>query len=472
VNDLVVLQPVEREKLALRIMTISQAADLWLGELAREQKTARTRDTYRRCLDKLADAYPYADVDEITPTMCRRFIDRWQHKSPATLAGIISCLNRFFGWLEDEKVIRRSPMTRIMRPKLRPAEDNDDVITVSSADVDRLFAAVAGWDELLALSVLTYLGPRRHAAAVLRLSDYDRDERTLLFHEKGGKNIRKPCPDRLAEVIEAAIAAGVYEEAPGDYLIPSKAEQRRKGDRDDRIILRLVQQVAARAGVTTHAHALRAAFAVRFMEAKPGELLALKKLMGHRRIETTLVYLRRLRRRQAMETVRDLVWGDNAGLPQNPGIQFEANRGTEKEGFEPSFNAKAHGNRAGFERGEVVPLDEALKRRIRETRGPNDKEADMSATLDEKQQVIRAIREHARKHESPECVWCDFWDAYCLPGRKDVAIAAINEILERADEGEVFPSDLPTDLLTRLRALNWGEADWTAKDVNEGGGAP
>jgi site-specific recombinase XerD len=338
--EVVSLQPVPREKLALRIMTISQATDLWLGELARERKSARTRDKYRRCLDKLADAYPYADVDEITPAMCRRFIDRWQNHAPATLAGTISCLNRFFKWLEGEKVIRRSPMERIMRPKLPPAEENDDVVTVSSEDVDRLFAAVNGWDELLALSVLAYLGPRRHAAAVLRLGDYDQDERTLLFHEKGGKTIRKPCPDRLADIIDGAIAAGVYDDAPGDYLIPSKARQRRKtGARDDRIIVRLVQQVAKRAGVTTHTHALRAAFAVRFLEAKPGELLALQKLMGHRRIETTLVYLRRLRRRQAMETVRDLVWGDNAGLPQNAGIQFEANRGTEKEGFEPSMEA-------------------------------------------------------------------------------------------------------------------------------------
>jgi integrase len=338
-GEVVSLQPVPREKLALRIMTISQATDLWLGELAREQKAPRTRDAYRRCLDKLADMYPYADVDEITPAMCRRFVDRWQNHAPATLAGTISCLNRFFGWLENEKVIRRSPMERIMRPKLPPAEENDDVVTVSSDDVDRLFAAVRAWDELLALSVLAYLGPRRRAAAVLRLSDYDQDEGTLLFHEKGGRPIRKPCPDRLAEVINGAIAAGVYDEAPGDYLIPSKAQQRRKGDRDDRIIIRLVQQVADRAGVTTHAHALRAAFAVRFLESKPGELLALQKLMGHRRIETTLVYLRRLRRRQAMETVRDLVWGDNAGLPQNAEIQFEANREAEKEGFEPSMEA-------------------------------------------------------------------------------------------------------------------------------------
>jgi hypothetical protein len=43
---------------------------------------------------------------------------------------------------------------------------------------------------------------------------------------------------------------------------------------------------------------------VRFLELKRNDVL--EELMGHARIETTLVYLRRLNRRQAMETVRDL----------------------------------------------------------------------------------------------------------------------------------------------------------------------
>jgi hypothetical protein len=56
-------------------------------------------------------------------------------------------------------------------------------------------------------------------------------------------------------------------------------------------------------------HALRAAFAVAFDEAHPDQVIALKELMGHTRIETTLVYLRRKNRAKAMEQVRDLSWG-------------------------------------------------------------------------------------------------------------------------------------------------------------------
>jgi len=57
-----------------------------------------------------------------------------------------------------------------------------------------------------------------------------------------------------------------------------------------------------------HVHSIRAAFAVRFLETHPGDLEALQPLMGHDRLETTAVYLRRLNRVRAMERVRDLSW--------------------------------------------------------------------------------------------------------------------------------------------------------------------
>ncbi len=58
-------------------------------------------------------------------------------------------------------------------------------------------------------------------------------------------------------------------------------------------------------------HAFRAAFAVQFDEAHPDQVIALKELMGHTRLETTLIYLRRKDKARAMEVVRDLTWGSN-----------------------------------------------------------------------------------------------------------------------------------------------------------------
>jgi integrase len=147
----------------------------------------------------------------------------------------------------------------------------------------------------------------------LRLSDYDQVARRLRFREKGSKTIWKPVPHELGQTIDAAIVAGVYE--PTDrsvstddpYLIPSLATPRGP-ERDDRIIWKTVKKVADRCGIQCHTHALRAAFAVFFDEQHPDHVTTLKDLMGHTRIETTMVYLRRRNRDAGMETVRDLSW--------------------------------------------------------------------------------------------------------------------------------------------------------------------
>jgi len=301
----------------VRVMTTSYAADLYLGELARQGRTQRTIASYRRTLHKLADTYPQHDVEELTASMLRVFLDGYQRNRktgkglnrPATIAQAVTIVRCFFKWLHEEELVTRDPAERIRRPKLAPAYENDNVVSVSSEDVRLILLAAEGWQEKIAVSLAVYSGARRHALATIRRSDYDPFARTLRFKEKGGKTIVKPVADPLADVLDAAIFAGVYDEE-SDYLVPGSARQRRPGDRDDRVIWRLIRNVASRAGVQTTVHALRAAFAVFYLETKGEDhLFSLQQLMGHSRVETTMVYLRRLDRRRSMETVRGLDWG-------------------------------------------------------------------------------------------------------------------------------------------------------------------
>lgn len=322
----------------VRVMTISHAVDLYLGELARQGRTPRTLDSYRRVLNKLSDTYVHIDVEEVTSPMVRRFLDGFQFNakaktrvpnSPATTAQIASIIRSFFGWLREEDYIKRDPAERIKRPKLQSAHENDNVVSVSATDVRALLDAAVGWPERLAIHLAVYTGARRHALSSIRRRDYDPFAGTLRFEEKGGKVIEKPIAPKLAAILDSAIFAGVYE-SDDDYLIPSKMPQRREGIRDDRIVWSLILDVGKRAGVTTHVHALRAAFATHYLESMPENVIALQSLMGHARLETTLIYLRRLDRRQQMETVRALDWSES----------FEAKNATEKEGFEPSFQVE------------------------------------------------------------------------------------------------------------------------------------
>lgn len=102
--------------------------------------------------------------------------------------------------------------------------------------------------------------------------------------------------------------------------------QRRDGERDDRIIWRTVKRAAGRSASkrpsTRFARRSRC-------ETHTVEPEALQALMGHARIETTQIYLRRLNRERAMERVRDLSWG----------VPFEALAGEARTGFEPVYEA-------------------------------------------------------------------------------------------------------------------------------------
>ena len=142
-----------------------------------------------------------------------------------------------------------------------------------------------------------------------RRADADLELGLVRFTDKGGKVIEQPVPDEFLAVLREAEQHGVWE-GPDDYLIPNRRRKTTnpKG-RSSKVIYETVKKVAKRAGVRTHVHALRAAFAVEFLESHPGQIESLQTLLGHDRIETTMVYLRRMNRAKAMESVRDLSFG-------------------------------------------------------------------------------------------------------------------------------------------------------------------
>jgi integrase len=166
----------------------------------------------------------------------------------------------------------------------------------------------------------------------VRQRDVDLKRGTMRFQEKGGKVVVKPMPNELVAILRAAWESSEVAVGPDEYVIPNRrpASVRRR-ERSPKVIWGTVRRVAARAHVRSHAHALRAAFAVRFDEAHPDQLLALKDLLGHARLETTLVYLRRRNKQLAMERVRDLSWGSVGGFVLQPNA-VEAHTG-----FEPAL---------------------------------------------------------------------------------------------------------------------------------------
>jgi len=324
------------------MLTFDRAYEDFLGDCRRRGYSQRTLDTYRRTYEELADRLARdQDVSRIAPDDLRRYLATKARLAPGTVAGHEAHLSSLFKALYLDGKIARNPMDRLPRTRRRRPEDLD-VKTVSSDDVRALMRAASSWPERLAVGVLVYLGPRRRAVARLRVDDWDRERGRIRFREKGGKVPWKRVPVELERLLEAAEAAGAFGES--GYLVPPEGHLQRPGDRDDRVIWRLVKRVAARAGVDAHVHALRAAFAVFYLEQStdPRALVALQEQLGHNSIETTRVYLRKLDRERALETFRPLSWGvaigDDTGEPtmsQIAGFCLESSPVVGAGGFEP-----------------------------------------------------------------------------------------------------------------------------------------
>jgi integrase len=352
------------------MLTIDRAIDLFLSDLSRRGRAERTRTSYRRILDLFADRFPHEwDAGKVTEDEISAFIDQWvrRGRKPGTLAQVHAPLNGLFRFLYRTRRIKRNPMEFIPPPTRQSAGDVD-VVRVSPLDVPRLLREARPGTERNAVAIVAYLGPRRRAAALVRLRDYDRRTGEITFHEKGGKTITKPVPAELAQILSGSIARGEIWPAPNDYLVPPEAPPRGE-ERDDRIVWRAVRRVAARAGVRAHVHALRAAFAEFYVLSNPGDVYGAQHLLGHDSPETTEThYLSRAARRVAMEPVRTLAWLGNdgaAGNPQTAGDRYASLAGVGAEGFEPSSDALAGAERAGRQ-PEPTSLEETLLGRVDE----------------------------------------------------------------------------------------------------------
>jgi integrase len=304
---------------------LSRAVDLWVGELARAGRSEGTRDSYRRHLWKLIGQLerqrPDIDVREVTANDCRLFLDGWVGKKASTICTVHSAVNGLFEWLYLEGEVEANPMIRIRRPR-RPKPGEADVVIVTAANVEAIFAAADTWQEFLCVSVLAYTGARRNAASRLRWRDVDLVEGRMRLREKGGKVADVPMPYELLTILRAAVESEAVPCSPDDYVIPNRRSASvRRAERTNKIVYETVVRVAERAGVKATVQALRRAFAVAFLTSHPGAIESLQALMNHSRVDTTQVYLRALNRSKAMEAVRDLSWTTPSVFPSQDSEQ-------------------------------------------------------------------------------------------------------------------------------------------------------
>lgn len=80
---------------AVSEVSFSRAIDAFVGDLARRGRSQATRASYRRLLNRFADAVHDKPVDELQLADYEAFLDRWTDSSPSTLASGVSLVRAF-----------------------------------------------------------------------------------------------------------------------------------------------------------------------------------------------------------------------------------------------------------------------------------------------------------------------------------------------------------------------------------------
>jgi len=166
-------------------------------------------------------------------------------------------------------------------------------VILSKEEIWRMLTSAKLLKHRILLGLLYGCGLRCFEARNVRLRDLDFDRKRLhVVQGKGKKDRYLPLSGHLIRGLRAYIEA----DQPGDWLFNGQPVERSGGDFDSRYSQRGVQwavkQAAKQAGIRkdVHVHTLRHTFATHLLEDGL-DIITVKNLMGHVRIQTTMEYL-------------------------------------------------------------------------------------------------------------------------------------------------------------------------------------
>lgn len=240
---------------------------------------------------------------EIDPRTIREFLTmlrKGRQYTPAALNRKIACLKGYFAYLEAEKILPASPMSRIRSAK--EARLLPKVLTQS--EISRLLDTV---EECLEETRFSELRFRDRAifelfyATGIRLSELvglDRDD--LDFEALSMRVVGKGSKERVVFFNQTAAAAVLAylevtpRKGPGGPLFLNRYGARLT----QRGVEKMFATVLRKSGLDKHAspHTLRHSFATHLLE-EGSDLVTIKELLGHESLQTTQIYTNITRQR-------------------------------------------------------------------------------------------------------------------------------------------------------------------------------
>jgi len=270
---------------------IGDQARQFLDDLRWGGSPINTLNTYELVLARLSLEFgELAGIHEFCTQdghqLLRSFYERrWGDASPSTKGTYVAAGRSFGNWAEEHGLCPYNPFRRVKMPK-RP-----DTLRVahSPGEMQQLLSRQESLRDECALGLFVGLALRKNDVRMLQIRDIDISRRYVyLRHRKGGQVIALPIEYPW---LEQSLQLHFQEEQrnPLEYLLYPKRERSRP--MDPSTLHRWFKLCLEKAGLPDFPlHELRHTAAQEIFD-RTGNLVAAQRLLGHKYIETTRIYL-------------------------------------------------------------------------------------------------------------------------------------------------------------------------------------
>ena len=238
---------------------------------------------YRRTLENVL-GWVGKGVKCVTTDDLRSFLTDYQARSgvsKVTIDNVRRILSSFFSWLEDEDYILKSPARRIHKVKTMVIVRN----TFSDEDIELMRDACEDVRDRAIIDMLASTGMRVGEMARLKRSDVDLSERECVVLGKGDKQRTVYFDARTKIHLKAYLDA--RKDGCDALFVSVKGTVKPLGIGG---IEHMVKRLGSKVGLEkAHPHKFRRTLATGAID-KGMPIEQVQQLLGHKRIDTTLMY--------------------------------------------------------------------------------------------------------------------------------------------------------------------------------------
>jgi site-specific recombinase XerD len=268
----------------------------WLDHLHRQGKSRHTLLAYQRGVQHFSRWYIVTYGDGFVPkAVMPRDVRDWkayqqtvEKAAPATINQRLVALNRFFRWARTQALCLENPTEAVGNLRLAARQPK----ALPNPALRRLLrAARSHVRDYALLELLAGTGLRVGELLALKVVDVDLGERSGKVTVRQGKHGHYREVPLTIDVRKALVT--YLETAHPDPTNPATPLWvGTRGELSHRSsVTRLLAKYALQAGIEpVNPHALRHTFATRYLNANPGDLRGLARLLGHTSLDTVMIY--------------------------------------------------------------------------------------------------------------------------------------------------------------------------------------